>query len=144
MQSKWSQQHPILSWLCPWKWLPLWGQLAEYTFQGPEWGASDCLGPVQGSASSHILSVTSSNTNTDPQHCWTSTSGIALCTLTCKPAQNHTSLIDCPTLIWVTHCYPFLTHISTSGSITLMLMALLNPRTTLLVILLLRGTQQGL
>ena len=36
IQCKWSQQHIGLSRLCPWKWLPLWEQWAELTFQGWE------------------------------------------------------------------------------------------------------------
>ena len=45
------------------KWLLVQQWQAEHTFkeQGWEWGASDCLGPDQGSTGHHVLSVTYSS-----------------------------------------------------------------------------------
>ena len=51
--SRQSLQHIVLSRPPPWKWLPLWEQWTECTFQGQQsgWRASDCQGLVWGSNS---------------------------------------------------------------------------------------------
>ena len=78
------------------------------------WGASDCPGLAQGSIGGHVLLMTSSSTNSDPQRCWTSTSGSAFCTLTGQAClESHVShwlsnsyLGDSPLFILHTYLAP--------------------------------------
>lgn len=62
-QLRWSQQHIALLSLHPWNRFLVWEQWIQRKFQAQErrWGASDCPCQAQGSAGSHVLSMTSSN-----------------------------------------------------------------------------------